>query len=350
MDINLIRKRIRNNYFSTGGLIIITILGIIGLLMVYFCGIFDIEDSNMLYECISKNGMMIIFGVFFFAVSLYCWILFFLNIILPPKKEVVFLNKIDKGVAIFLNKKGKSFNYRTDQSDLQENSYYYVFKTHNYIYKILEKTDDCWVPKEKKSYWLNYYSPMGNFENIFLLPIVYVILLPGLLSFLMSKGYQKIYGVIFSIVPLYAITYDLIYKIKLRKSDAKEIDETNFIKSYEVLQNSISIIGVSVVVVILLNIFLKLSDQTSKLIFLPFMCCGLCTFGLVLAKVFKNYKLESVFLKGYVIIFLTYWFGFLSFWTFGIIKQEGNYLYALFSIPFWIFGVFAFYKYIIKNK
>ena len=141
--------------------------------------------------------------------------------------------------------------------------------------------------------------------------------------------------------------FDLIYKIKLKQSNTKEIDETNFVKSYEIMQNSIAIIVVSIMIVILLNIFLKLSDFTSIIIFSPFLGCGLCTFGLVISQVFKNYQLEKLFYKGYVIIFLIYWFGFLSFWTIWIIRQEGNYMYALFSIPFWIFGVFAFARNII---
>ena len=76
-------------------------------------------------------------------------------------------------------------------------------------------------------HWLNFYSPIGNFENLFLLPIVYVILIPGILSFIMSKGEQKIFGIIFSIVPIYIIMYDLIYKIKLKKSSNNEVDDTN---------------------------------------------------------------------------------------------------------------------------
>lgn len=255
---NLKRKEIRQQYFPTGGLIIICVLGAFGLLMVYFSGMFDIKDSNMLYECISRNGILIILGMLFFGVSLYCWIGFFLNMILPPKKEIVYLNKIDNGEAIFLNKKGKKFNYGINQIELTENSYYFVLKTHDYIYEILERTDEIWLPKEKKSYWLNYYSPMGNYENILLLPIVYIMLLLGLLSILMSKGYQKIYGGIFSVVPLYAIIYDLIYKIKLKQSKDKEIDEKNFIKSYEILKNSISIITVGIICIILLTVFLKL--------------------------------------------------------------------------------------------
>ena len=350
MNIDLKKKEIRQNNFSTGGMVIVSGLGIVGLLMIYFSGIFDVEDTNAIYECVSKNGMMIIFGSFFFAVSMYCWILFFLNIVLPPKREVLYLNKISGGNAFFLNKKGKSFNYKMKHDNFEKNTYYLVLKTHDYIYKIIEKTNDIWIPKEKKSYWLNYYSPMGNFENIFLLPIVYVILLPGVLSFLMSKGYQKIFGVVYSIIPMYAIIYDLIYKIKLNRSNNKKIDETNFLLSYEFLENFISIAGVSVIVIILLNIFFRLSDLISILIFLPFLGCGLCTLGLVISRAFNNFYLEKLFYKGYIIIFLIYWFGFLSFWTIGIIKQEGNFIYALFSIPFWIAGFFALYKFIIKKK
>ena len=214
----------------------------------------------------------------------------------------------------------------------------------------MEKTNGSWIPKEKKSYWLNFYSPVGNFEDIFLLPIVYVILLSGLLILLMSEGDQQIFGVINSAVPFYMIVYDLIYKIKLKQSNNKGFDESSFIKLYNVLKNIISIIIVFILCIILLNTFLKLSDYTSKLAFLPFLCCGLCSFGLVLSRIFHKYQLEKLFFKGSIIIFLIYWFGFTIFWTVGIVKQEGNYLYALFSIPFFITGFVAMYKYIIKNK
>ena len=149
MNIELKRKKIRKKHFSTGGMIVISILGIIGLLMICFSGIFTIRDSKMLYELISKNGILIIFGAFFFGVSLYCWILFFLNIVIHPKNEILYLNKIDKGRAIFLNKKGKSFYYNLNKRVLEEKTFYLVLKTHDYIFNILEKTSDNWIPKEK---------------------------------------------------------------------------------------------------------------------------------------------------------------------------------------------------------
>jgi len=349
VNIDLKRKEIRKNHFPTGGLIVISILGIIGLLMIYFSGIFSIRDLNMLCECISKNGISVIFGSFFFAISLYAWIIFYFNIILPPKKEVLYLNKINDDEALFLNEKGNSFSYKKDNNILEENTFYFVLKTRNYIYQILKKTNENWIPKEKKSYWLNVYSPTGNFKNIFLLPIFYLSLLIGLFSIFISKGYEKIYGIIFSVVSIYAIIYDLIYKIKLKQSGAEELDETNFLKSFDILQNFIPIIMVSIMVISLFTIFLKFTDALSIIFFLPFLGCGLCICGIIISKTFKNHKLESIFFKGFVIIFLIFWFSLISFWTVGIIKQDGNYLYALFSIPFWIFGFYLFYKCIIKK-
>lgn len=256
MNINLKRKEIMQQYLSPEGIALISSLGGLGFLFMYISGLFNVEDLDMLYECIYNNSILIAASLLFLGIFVYYWISFFLNII-PPKKEVLYLNEIDNGIAVFLNKKGKKFYYRINQTNLTEKLYYRVLKTKDYIYEILEKTNENWLTKEKKSYWLNYYSPMGNFENIFLLPIVYIIFLPGFLSILMSKGYQKIYGIIYIIVPLYAILYDLIYKIKLKQSNYKEIDETNFIKSYKILKNAILIIIVGIICIFLLKFFLN---------------------------------------------------------------------------------------------
>lgn len=346
---NIKRKEIRQRHFATGGLIIVSILGCVGMLLIFLSGIFNIKNLSMLYVCVSENGIMIIFGLFFFIVFLYCWLLFFLNVIIKPKKEILYLYKNKNNEVYFINRKGKKFE--CENHNIKENHYYYVLKTRDYIYEILGESNEIfnnWTPKEKKSYWLNFYSPIGNFEDIFLLPIVYVILLPGLLSFIMSEGYEKIFGLIFSIVPLYVIGYDLIYKIRLKKTNNK-VDDTFFVRSYDVLIKTISIIAVTILCIFLINIFLRLSDFTSKLIFAPFLGCGLCSAGTVISNAFKNYKLKNIFSKGYIIIFLIYWFGFITFWTIGIIKQEGNYLYGLFSVPFLAAGIFMIYKYFIKK-
>lgn len=74
---------------------------------------------------------------------------------------------------------------------------------------------------EKTSYWYNFYSPVGSFENILLLPIIYIILLTGTLNFISAEGSEQVYGIIFSVLPLYLIGYDLYHKIKRNNSDVK---------------------------------------------------------------------------------------------------------------------------------
>ena len=340
------RNRIRKKYFSTAGLIIINILGCIGIGLIFFSGIFDIKNLDIVYDYY-VCGIMIILGLFFFGICLYFWILFFLNIIKNPKKEVLYLYKNERDQVYFIDNKGKKFGY--DNCNKRENCYYYVLKTHNYIYSVLDEYNgplNNWNTKEKKSYWLNMYSPVGNFEDIFLLPIVYMILLTGLLSAFMLKGHYKIYGLIFSIVPF----YDMIYKVKLRNSNNQLIDETKFLKSYEIFKNIISIIIVSVFCIVFINIFYDSLDLKSKLIFIPFFGCVLCSIGLILAKFFNQCKLQSVFSKCCIIAFLICWFGFLVFWIVELIQQEEKYLGILFSIPFWIVGGFIIYRYFIKRK
>lgn len=163
---NLKRKEIMQQYLSPEGIAAMSSLGGLGFLFMYISGLFDVKDLNMLYECIYNNSMLIIVGLLFLGVFVCYWIGFFLNII-PPKKELLYLNKIDNGTAIFLNKKGNMFYYRVNQTNLTENSYYYVLKTHDYIYEILERTNEIWLPKKRKSYWLNYILQWGILKICF---------------------------------------------------------------------------------------------------------------------------------------------------------------------------------------
>lgn len=351
MNLNNKREEIRRINYPTAGLVIITILASVGILCIFMSGIFNVRNDQMLHDSISKYGLFIFMGLFFFIIFLCVWISFFRDIILKPKKEVLFLYKNNKNSSVFKNKKGKEFYH--DKSIPNEKHYYEVLKTNNYIYEVIgevEGTYNTWIFKKKESYWLNFYSPIGNFKGIFLLPIFYIILLPLLLSFIMSKGYQRIYGLLLSALPLYTVVYDLIHKIRPNKEKNNAINEETLSKSYEILKNIISIVGAIIFCIIIICImFFTLLDFISKLILAPFLCCGLCAIGSLIAKVLKNYKLENIFSKGYIIIFLIYWFGFLTYFTVEVIKQGQSYLFALFLIPFWATGIYIIYKYFIKK-
>ena len=222
------------------GILGITTLGIFGVFILFLTGFFYVRNFNDLYTYIYNCGFEAIISFFFIGITIYVWIFFFINIVLKPKEEVLYLLKIEGNTGIFINKKGKIF--RLKGCKLKEKEYYVVLKTRDILMEVVESSLETFtIPKEKKSYWLNFYSPKGNYEGIFLLPIVYVILLPGLLSFIMAKGFAKIYGFIWSLVPVYIIIYDLIYKIKLNKSEGNEIDDSRLINSYFILIDTIKI-------------------------------------------------------------------------------------------------------------
>ena len=299
------------------------------------------------YELFYKEGLALIFGLFFIGVTIYGWILFIRNVIIKPKKEIMFLLKIEDDSAVFINRKGKIF-YSYDVNHKVEN-FYYVLKTHDRIEKVLsESTETFQVPKERKSYWLNCYTPMGNFENIFLLPIMYVILLPGLFIFFMSKGFNKIYGAIWSLVPIYAIIYDFIYKIKLKKNNYEKIDESAFHASYKALVLSIGLLAVMIVCGIVFYMFF-ISDGIGKIFLSPFCLCALCVIGKICSGLLENEKMGKFFYKMYFVIFAIFMLALISITTAYLIMEK-NYISLLFMFPFYVALGFVIYNVFLKKN
>ena len=73
MDWKKNKKKIRKNSYSLGAFACCFGLGIMGALFVYFSGIFDVNNMDELKAVLSKNGIMVIAGSFFFFVFLfYC--------------------------------------------------------------------------------------------------------------------------------------------------------------------------------------------------------------------------------------------------------------------------------------
>lgn len=350
-EIKEIKKEIRHNLYSTPGLAIVTTLGLIGLFLCLFSLYPAYQDINNLYNCIAANGMVIIFGAFFVLISLYCWLSFILNIVVNPKKEILYLLKSDNYTATFINKKGKTFN--TDNKNLSINKYYNVLKTKDYIYMVLDEYHDQslnWSLEEKESYWLNYYSPLGNFEGLLLLPIVYVILIPFVLSAIMAKGLDRLPGIILSLFPLYAIGYDAIYKIKKKKSPTKEVDDSKMVESYEIIIKLIAVIASSIMSIILSFIMFKLEGGIERLIFIPFLLISLCSTGITICKLMNNESLENFFGKACIIIFILFWFGFIICFAIGMYNQEHNFTFIIYLMPFIAAGIYMVYNFLIKKQ
>lgn len=99
----------------------------------------------------------------------------------------------------------------------------------------------------------------------------------------------------------------------------------------------------SIMVTIVLPYFMTKSTSP-KIIFIPFLICGVAMVGKCLAQILDKRKLEFIFGKIFVFGFLLFWIGFLLFAAYTSIKDK-NYSLLVFMLPFCIAGIF-----LIKNR
>ena len=102
-----------------------------------------------------------------------------------------------------------------------------------------------------------------------------------------------------------------------------------------------------IITLILVNIYIK--TPNGKLILLPFLVCSI---ALLLKNIFlliNKDKYSKLFNKIYAIGFLMFWFGFLIFWCYTSVINK-QYSMLLFSIPFWIAGIYFFRKRILDRN
>lgn len=391
MELDERRKQIREKYFATGGLLIVTILGLFGFAFIILSGIFRVASFDMLYKCIASNGMILIIGLFFFIISIICWVKFISNILVEPKKEVVYLYNNGKN-KYFLDSKGKK--YDDDGFDVEENKFYYVYKTSDYIYEIIDESiyaSNNFEPIERLQYWTNLYTPFDKMEDIVLLPILYVMFIPGLLAVVMADGIGKIPCLPMMLIPGFFIGYDFVYKIKKKKIIAKINSEPDTLEKKDKLDNinsnkelvnmekgvsnafkiilfafrlifSLAFVGLTIWV------FVKGANLITRLSIIPFFICAIVILIMSIIsfkdaidsvkvsngkedkKKIKRRKknLSKILFKIFAGGFLLFWFGMLIFFCIGIVKQYG-YLSTLFTLPFWVAGFFVIYKIFIKD-
>ncbi len=94
----------------------------------------------------------------------------------------------------------------------------------------------------------------------------------------------------------------------------------------------------------------QLLDNNSKIFSLSIIGCGICTVGLAFSRIFNKSQLEKIFQKGYIVIFLLYWFGIIIYWIFALPKTKDAIPLLLFPIPFWIFGFLILFRFVIENN
>lgn len=329
--------------FQWQGMLIISILMLVSILMIYFIPMLPI----------------FIIGGFFIGVGIYCWYGYIGNILIKPKNEVLYLtdkegkkhwglsNK-NKYNYWFINNKGKSFFINTNEV-YELNNFYLVLKTKDYIVKVIEKSDNQFKFSQiKESYWLNCYLPAGNFENIFLLPIIYFI---GLIGLVLGLGMGRIdfSAIIMAIDAIYFIIYDLIYKIKKRKSIDGDVVNSNLVKFFSIFINITKLVTIFIICIFLFILFISIKVVAGKLLLLPFLLCTICLFWQTISSIIKNAKLVELFGKMYILIFLVYWFGITGIGLYSSIVNK-EYGMLLVVIPFIVVGIWVGYKSFVKKK
>ena len=125
--------------------------------------------------------------------------------------------------------------------------------------------------------------------------------------------------------------------------------EEKILKIIVKIVNIIKIISVIIINIILFILFNSMKDLTSKIVLIPFLICSIAILYSTLASILNKDIIVKLMKKIYVIGFLTFWIGFLIFFTYSIIKQENDYSMILFTIPFWLFAIYIIYKEFIKK-
>ena len=119
-------------------------------------------------------------------------------------------------MCTFVDKKGNIFYF--EDNNYTTGHYYLVLKTRDHIHKIKGESMDNFEIKTRISYWLNFYTPMGDFENLFLLPILYVIMLPFIFMIISPDVVIRIIGSIMFAPCALILLYDLKEKIRRSKN------------------------------------------------------------------------------------------------------------------------------------
>lgn len=338
---------------STGvALLLLTVFAVGGASILYFLGFWDVRSLADLYGLLERDYFAIAIPFLFMSVGILGLFSVILDKFLKSKKVLVYCLENDEERVSFIDKRGKKYKYYKS-CDCIVGCFYYVMKKVK-IESILESSKDGFdIPRIKESYWLNFYSPVGNFEDVFLLPILYIIIIPGILSFFASKGLMKIFGILYSLIPMYLLIYDFFYKFKKRENVNGIVDQSFYVffsgKFLEYFKYALSISVYLVFLAVVGSFFFSVKNVGGRIFLLIFFVLGSFAFLSLLCKIFKWEKLRISLLKMYYWLFFCFWFGVLSFYSvMCVIKQE--FTMIIFTIPFWVVGFLAFRRLLKRDK
>ena len=102
-------------------------------------------------------------------------------------------------------------------------------------------------------------------------------------------------------------------------------------------------------IVVLLKVLLQSSDIMSKIVVIPFLIFAIASGVKEVFLMMNKKSWAEKAKKVYEIAFFVYWFGFLIYWDYQNLIRD-NYKAILFSVPFWLGGVFFIYRRFIRKR
>lgn len=291
---------------------VLIIVGALGCLNIYISN--DIDTSN------NKANTILFIGIIFIIISIYFLILYMYKINEKPKKKLLFLKKCKDNIAVFVDEKGNIYEYAN--CNKEENKCYYVLKTHNKIYEILESVPESqsFINMGERRYWTNFYTKNIKTENNLILPLIYIILLIGIFSLKTLSTFDKITSSIYITVLIYIIIYDFVYKQIQKKSNDvnKDISKLNKVDT-NIKKIAIIIIDIFVISAFILN--MKGMEMTIML--MPYVVYVILFSLIIIFKINNNKELERIFTNIYtILLFLSHIYIFL--YIFFVILQFGT--------------------------
>ena len=215
------------------------------------------------------------------------------------EKKLLFLKNCKDNIAVFVDEKGNIYEYAN--CNKEENKCYYVLKKHNKICEILEP-----VPEEQgfinmgdRRYWTNFYTKNIKVENTLILPLVYIILLIGIISLKMLSTFDKITSSIYIIVLIYVIIYDFIYKQIQKKSNDINKDIITLNNMDTIIKNIFLIIIISIIISLLITI---IDCEGMEVIAIPYIIYTIAFSLIIIFGVNNNKELARIFTNIYTIL------------------------------------------------
>lgn len=102
------------------------------------------------------------------------------------------------------------------------------------------------------------------------------------------------------------------------------------------------------ILIFLLSITIRTEDIRTKIMLIPFVICGFSSIGKNICLILDKGKWANIFSKVFIISLLSFWFGFLAYWSYLCIRAK-NYLTILFIIPFFIIGIYLIRKFLLNK-